>query len=348
MRKHFFIFAIMVMICSVTIGQTTYSQELVNKAEAGNAEAQLNLGVCYSNGDGVDQDYAKAVYWFTKAAEHGYAIAQLNLGVCYGNGYGVSQDHAKAVYWYTKAAEQGNAKAQNNLGLCYKKGDGVSRDYGKAVYWYNTAAKQGHTGAQRNLGYCYYNGNGVDQDPVKGIYWLSKAAEQGDADAQTFLGVCYYIGSDVSQDSLKAVYWWERAAEQGYAIAQFSLGNYYIGNCYDCNSINKDKAIYYYEKAASSMDTAQLFLAEIYYSSPEISDNYAKSVKYLTMARESDDKTISGRACNWLSKCYRNGRGVPKDINKANELQVEAESKGCGGDINELMKKLKEEYSIIK
>lgn len=53
MRKRFFIFAILVMICSITIGQTKYSQELVNKAEAGNAEAQLNLGVCYENGYGV-------------------------------------------------------------------------------------------------------------------------------------------------------------------------------------------------------------------------------------------------------------------------------------------------------
>ena len=30
MRKRFFIFAILVMICSITIGQTKYSQELVN------------------------------------------------------------------------------------------------------------------------------------------------------------------------------------------------------------------------------------------------------------------------------------------------------------------------------
>ena len=64
MRKRFFIFAILVMICSITIGQTKYSQELVNKAEAGNAEAQYNLGLCYKNGYGVSRDHVKAVYWF--------------------------------------------------------------------------------------------------------------------------------------------------------------------------------------------------------------------------------------------------------------------------------------------
>tara|TARA_R110002153_G_scaffold61234_2_gene165353 strand:+ start:293 stop:667 length:375 start_codon:yes stop_codon:yes gene_type:complete len=33
-------------------------------AEQGNARAQFNLGVMYSNGDGVPQNYAEAVRWY--------------------------------------------------------------------------------------------------------------------------------------------------------------------------------------------------------------------------------------------------------------------------------------------
>lgn len=111
---------------------------------------------------------------------------------------------------------------------------------------------------------------------------------------------------------------------------------------------DKDKAIYWCGKAAASSNiykyNTQLFFAFIYYTS----GNYAKAVKYLAIAKESDDDYFSGSACNLLSKCYRFGRGVPQDVSKADELQAEAEAKGCGGDINELIKKLKEEYSIIK
>ena len=125
---------------------------------------QFKLGSRYYNGDGVAQDYSKAVYWFGKAAEQGLADAQYNLGVFYVAGWGVSQDYAKAAYWYGKAAEQGDADAQFNFGVCHFAGQGVPRDYAKAAYWYGKAAGQGHADAQKNLGYCYAAGLGVDLD----------------------------------------------------------------------------------------------------------------------------------------------------------------------------------------
>ena len=44
---------------------------LRSKANAGDAEAQFNLGVMYRVGRGVPQDYAQAVSWCRKAAEQG-------------------------------------------------------------------------------------------------------------------------------------------------------------------------------------------------------------------------------------------------------------------------------------
>ena len=49
-------------------------------AEAGDAEAQNNLGLMYFNGRGVAQDEAEAVAWYRRAAEQGFANAQYNLG----------------------------------------------------------------------------------------------------------------------------------------------------------------------------------------------------------------------------------------------------------------------------
>ena len=110
------------------------------KAEQGDAEAQFNLGVMYTNGYGVWQDYAQAAAWFLKAAEHGDAKAQIALGYACAKGQGVPQDDAQALAWYRKAADQGDPDAQSNLGAMYADGVGVSQDYVEALKWTDLAA----------------------------------------------------------------------------------------------------------------------------------------------------------------------------------------------------------------
>jgi len=69
--------------------------------------AQNNLGDCYYNGQGVEQDYQQAAIWYRKAAEQGYAWAQFNLATCYLDGQGVNSDWQKAAEWYEEAKVQG-------------------------------------------------------------------------------------------------------------------------------------------------------------------------------------------------------------------------------------------------
>jgi hypothetical protein len=95
-------------------------EEVKAKAEAGDAESQVELGRRYDKGEGVVKDHAEAAKWYRKAAGQNYAEAEYNLGVCYYKGEGVAKDQAEAVKWYRKAAEQNLAKAQYNLGVCYK------------------------------------------------------------------------------------------------------------------------------------------------------------------------------------------------------------------------------------
>jgi TPR repeat protein len=132
-------------------GDNAAFEEVKRKAEAGDAEAQSDLGLMYFLGQGVEQDYKEAVEWWRKAAEQGDAKAQRNLGVMYANGRGVEQDYRQAVEWYRKAAEQGYAGAQCNLGLMYRYGQGVQQDYEEAAKWYGKAAAQGDTEAQYYL-----------------------------------------------------------------------------------------------------------------------------------------------------------------------------------------------------
>ena len=76
------------------------------RAEAGHANAQVNLGIMYDIGRGVPQDYVEAVRWFRLAADQGHASAQVNLGVRCQTGQGVPQDYVQAHMWFNLAVSR--------------------------------------------------------------------------------------------------------------------------------------------------------------------------------------------------------------------------------------------------
>lgn len=108
-------------------------------AEQGYTSDQYLLGLIYSRGIEMPQDYQLAATWFGKAAAQGHDLSQINLGWMYSEGKGVAQDHQKAVYWFRKAAEQGNDVAQFVLGQKYERGEGVKQDSKLAYVWYSVS-----------------------------------------------------------------------------------------------------------------------------------------------------------------------------------------------------------------
>ena len=192
-------------------------------AEAGDAEAQAELGERYEDGHDVGRDYWLAVSWYRRAADQGYARGQTNVGRMYGLGRGVSQDDAESVRWYRRAADQGYAHAQSNLGDMYRDGLGVVKDDEVAVRWYRRSADQGSALGQANLGWMYMTGRGVRRNEEQAARWYRLAAEQGNAWAQSNLGWTYENGRGVRRDRVEAVRWYRLAAQQGNANAQKAL-----------------------------------------------------------------------------------------------------------------------------
>jgi len=154
--------------------------ELIRNAKVGNANAQYNLGVAYSLGDGVPKDETKAIEWFQKAADQKVPQALFQLGLKYLLGRSVQKDETKGFVMIRQASELGVAEAQHTLGTYYSHGEG-----------------------------------GLPKDPVKGTEWLQKAAAQGIADAQVALGVNYATGQGVNRDMVRAYAWFSLAAAQG-------------------------------------------------------------------------------------------------------------------------------------
>jgi TPR repeat protein len=139
-------------------------------ADAGNCDAQDEIGVMHISGWSVSKDSALATAMFRACAEKGNARGQYLLGDMF------IETHGKqAIYWFSKSAQQGLPIAQETLGAAYELGWDVPRDYVQAAYWYRRAAMQGNCFAAESLGMMYEDGRGVKQDPAAAYAWLSLA-----------------------------------------------------------------------------------------------------------------------------------------------------------------------------
>ena len=137
-------FLILVACLSVSLWACSQNQQLlgnlIEQAERGNADAQLDLADRYHAGTSVPSDYVEAVKWYRLAAEQGDTDAQTSLAAMYDAGEGAPQDYAEAFKWRRLAAEQGHVLAQYNVSFHYVNGRGVSQDYVRAHMWRNLAA----------------------------------------------------------------------------------------------------------------------------------------------------------------------------------------------------------------
>ena len=114
-----------------------------SRAAQGDAEAQLQLGLRYAEGDGVIRNDKKAAKWLELAAKQGLAEAEYHYGLMLLKGRGVVQDYRAAFNWIEKPAKRGYAKAQYSLGELYRYGTGTAVNKPRAYLWFNLAAAQG-------------------------------------------------------------------------------------------------------------------------------------------------------------------------------------------------------------
>lgn len=97
-------------------------------------------------------------------ADNGDASAELKLGEFYEEGEIVKQDYNKAFEYYLKASNQGIDEATNYVGLCYQDGLGVQKDFEQAAKYFEIASNNGYKYASSNLGFLYLNGLGVERN----------------------------------------------------------------------------------------------------------------------------------------------------------------------------------------
>ncbi len=181
-----------------------------SRAEAGDRDAQNNLGLCFQFGYGTKQDYAQAMVWFRRAA-----------------GNGVEKDLLIAIDWYTRAAEQRDELALIQLGWIHQKGLGVEIDLKHAFLLYLIAYKQGSSRAATHLAFMFKKGLAVTQDDFLAFQLYLECVNSPDtgmtvlqnnsyrSTAYFWLGLITEKGEGTKRDLRAATRWYTRGAALG-------------------------------------------------------------------------------------------------------------------------------------
>jgi TPR repeat protein len=215
-------------------------RELTPKAEAGDPQAQDELGDLYFWGHGVELDYDAAFEWHRRAfqqqllaAKRGDAEAQWQLGDWFEHGHFVALDPREAARWYRAAAARDEPFAQLSLARLYAAGLGVPHDDALARQWGAKGEKGALTSAVAGrgyhaamVGYAYYWGQGVSQDRGLAARWFERAAAAPDAPRFAFemLGILHAAGDGVPKDVDKARREFEQAADRGLSSSEYLRG----------------------------------------------------------------------------------------------------------------------------
>lgn len=312
-------------------GSPAFIEELFRKAKNGDNDASFNLGERFFYGRGVEQDYAKAVKWYTIAADRGDCSSQKKLADCYYLGQGTERNTALAAYRYEQAAEQGDYDSQQSLIRCYRLGGPklapdpakmklYSERYGIPVGKDTPTeimrdAEKGSIEAQFSLGNMYLSGMGFEKDPQKAIFWFKKAAATGHAEALYNLGCCYFSGIGVPVDKMTAVMYYKKAAKAGDTDAMNNLAGCFLRG--EGTDEDQKLAAEYYLKAASMGNAkAQYNYGECCFNGKGVPKSYSEAAKWYkesALQKDPDGQYSYG----W---CLSRGLGVAQDLPEAKEM----------------------------
>lgn len=218
----------------------------------GNAFGTYLVAVCLRDGLGCAENKFTYLLTLSRAANAGNAEAQCEIGELYAwgsNAYNVRDNHKTALSWFEKAAQQGFTKGQTDIGVMTEHGWGCNANENEAVKIYQKSYNDGDANAAYQLWRCYYNGIGVAQDKKEAFEYLKKGADLSDDYALATMALEYYHGENTDHDRQKSLDLLNRAASMGNPIAYAILGHIHVGEEGTANSNSKDMAFSYLSRA---------------------------------------------------------------------------------------------------
>lgn len=329
-------------LCILLQLNSSFAQSLASPDQTGLASGYVRLGQMYTEGQAVQRDLQKGVFYYRQAeqagseearlalsvlpyrfegsglkrsealtglhelAEKGQVSALLVLADIYAGIYGDKPDPAQSLAILEQAADRGSVEAMVKVGNHYREGKIVSYSAEKAIAAYRRAEAAGSRSAAEELAVFQAFGEGMDADMPAAVKRLETATRSGRTAALVTLGDLKLKIGQPNIDVDGAIAAWTRAANEGRIDAFLRLGDFYSNGFFVQRQLKK--ALSYYKAAADAGDPyGQMYLAQ----ARMMQDSTAKEGLLQLTALADDGFEEAGIA---IANGRLRGTGVPQDI----------------------------------
>jgi len=180
------------------------------------AKAAAYIGRMFLRGEGMEQNFERAVTWFKRGVDSGDAFAQYHMGLMYRDGLGVPKDGKRASTYLKAASEQSLGIAQSALGVLFLD----QGDLDTASRYFELAKNAGVMEAFYYLAEMSHQGHGRQQNCQHATTYYKIVAEKAEVLHSAFSEAnSAYEYKDYERAFIASI----MAAEQGFENAQANV-----------------------------------------------------------------------------------------------------------------------------
>jgi len=277
---------------------------------------------------------AARLYRIGVAGNDAASIASLALMMS--EGRGMMKDQAEAIRLYERslAMDPDLTHALNNLGVIYqerfesakKRSDDAAEEKNRELMlsYYEQANEKEDAFGAFNLGRLHYEGTLGKKDLEKAYAFFETAAERGHTMARFRLGDMHEKGEGVPETPVEAAYHYRLAALDGHREALQRLVSFYLEGKGGAQDL--ERAQFWLTKMFAYGDVAALAKYADLAQQQGQHDEAAKIYKMLLRGGGYVERAL---AYDRLSRCYREGLGVKRNVKRADKYRAKALELGC-------------------
>lgn len=136
------------------------------------------------------------------------------IGRMYLRGEGVEQNFRLAEFWFRRGNEQADQQSRHGLGLMYLNGYGVERNLDLALKYFNAAAETVYPPSHVQLAALYLDQGQSDEDIYAANHHLDLAAKYYNMEAYYYIGEMTYFGLGRERSCEVALNYYKAVAEK--------------------------------------------------------------------------------------------------------------------------------------